>query len=96
MAKTKEANYMNRIVRDPNIMVGKPVVKGTRVPVETVIAHLADNPDLADLFEAYPRLTVEDVKACLAFAEEQVKKVRKPRYGGTRRQARPLYEVPLR
>jgi uncharacterized protein (DUF433 family) len=58
----------NRIIQDPEIMVGKPVVKGTRIPVERVIAHLAHNPDLNDLFAAYPELTVEDVKACLAYA----------------------------
>ena len=46
-------------------MVGKPVVRGTRIPVERVLAHLADNPELSDLFEALPRLTLEDVRACL-------------------------------
>lgn len=48
--------------------MGKPVVRGTRIPVERVIAHLARNPDLTDLFEAYPELTTEDVKACLEYA----------------------------
>jgi uncharacterized protein (DUF433 family) len=43
-------------------------VKGTRIPVERVIAHLAHHPDLNDLFAAYPELPVEDVKACLACA----------------------------
>ena len=49
-------------------MAGKPVVKGTRVPVERVIQHLADNPDVNDLFQAFPHLTMEDVQACLAYA----------------------------
>jgi uncharacterized protein (DUF433 family) len=49
-------------------MVGKPVVRGTRIPVERVVAHLAHNPDLEDLFGAYPELTVDDVKACLHYA----------------------------
>ena len=48
-------------------MVGKPVVKGTRIPVERVIQHLAENPDLDDLFQAFPHLILEDVKACLAY-----------------------------
>ncbi|MDO8669845.1 MAG: DUF433 domain-containing protein [Dehalococcoidia bacterium] len=56
------------MVEDPEIMVGKPVVKGTRIPVELVLQHLEENPDLEDLFAAFPRLTMEDVKACLAFA----------------------------
>jgi len=58
----------DRIIHDPQVMVGKPVIKGTRIPVERVIAHLAHNPDLDDLFGAYPELTVEDVKASLRYA----------------------------
>ncbi len=61
--------YEDRIVVDPEIMVGKPVVKGTRIPVELVLAHLAETPDIADLFAAYPRLTLDDIKACLAYAK---------------------------
>ena len=57
-----------RIVQDPRIMVGKPVVRGTRIPVERVIAHLAHTPDLDDLFAAYPELTIEDVQAVLRYA----------------------------
>ena len=55
-------------------MVGKPVVKGTRIPVERVIAHLAHNPDLDDLFGAYPELTVDDVKACLHYAHDALER----------------------
>ncbi len=66
------ALYEDRIVTDPEILVGKPTVKGTRIPVELVLAHMAENPDLAELFAAYPRLTIEDVKACLAYAEAAV------------------------
>jgi uncharacterized protein (DUF433 family) len=64
----KQQTYKNRITTNPSVMVGKPVVKGTRIPVERVVAHLANNPDLTDLFAAYPDLTVEDVKACLQYA----------------------------
>ncbi|HKO23562.1 MAG TPA: DUF433 domain-containing protein [Chloroflexota bacterium] len=60
--KEEQPGDTSRIIQDPEIMVGKPVVKGTRIPVERVIAHLAHNPDLNDLFAAYPELTVEDVK----------------------------------
>jgi uncharacterized protein (DUF433 family) len=66
--KEEQPGDTSRIIQDPEIMVGKPVVKGTRIPVERVIAHLAHNPDLNDLFAAYPELTVDDVKACLAYA----------------------------
>jgi uncharacterized protein (DUF433 family) len=66
--------YKDRIVRDPRIMVGKPVVKGTRIPVERVIQHLADNPDVDDLFQAFPNLTIDDVKACLAYAHAKLER----------------------
>ncbi|MGI8976091.1 MAG: DUF433 domain-containing protein, partial [Thermomicrobiales bacterium] len=47
-------HYLDRISEDPRVMVGKPVVKGTRVTVERVLAHLAETPDLDDLFAAFP------------------------------------------
>jgi uncharacterized protein (DUF433 family) len=68
--------YHDRITTNPKVMVGKPVVKGTRIPVEQVVAHLANNPDLDDLFAAYPDLTIADVKACLAYAYHAVERLR--------------------
>jgi uncharacterized protein (DUF433 family) len=62
------------ITVDPDVMVGKPVVKGTRIPVELVLAKLAANPDLGELFLDYPELTVEDVKASLRYASTLVPK----------------------
>jgi uncharacterized protein (DUF433 family) len=72
----ERTNYLDRITQDPKVMVGKPVVRGTRAPVERVLAHLADNPDLDDLFEAFPHLQIEDVKACLAYAHHAVERMR--------------------
>ena len=66
------ATDAERILVDPRILTGKPVVKGTRIPVELVLKHLAQNPDVQELFAAYPRLTLEDVKACLAYAHKLV------------------------
>lgn len=57
-----------RITIDPKVMAGKPVIKGTRMPVELVLAKLAANPDLEEVFLDYPELTLDDVKACLAYA----------------------------
>jgi uncharacterized protein (DUF433 family) len=68
--RTPEIN--ERIMQDPDVLVGKPVVAGTRIPVALVLGHLAQNPDLQDLFSAYPELTVQDVKACLAYAQAAV------------------------
>jgi uncharacterized protein (DUF433 family) len=85
MAKEKPT-YQDRIIADPEIMVGKPVVKGTRIPVELVLGELAANPDLDELFAAYPRLTIDDVRACLDYAQALAagKKVH-PRPGAIRR-----------
>lgn len=69
MAKPAQTTN-DRIVRDPRIMVGKPVIRGTRIPVERVIAHLAAHPSLDDLFAAYPELTMDDVRAALAYAHD--------------------------
>ena len=68
-------SHLDRIVQDPDIMAGKPVVRGTRIPVERVLAHLEEN-DRADLFEAFPELTDADVRACLAFARLAVERQR--------------------
>jgi uncharacterized protein (DUF433 family) len=62
------ATYRDRIVRDPNVLVGKPTVEGTRISVDLVLQVLAYDPDLDELFAAYPRLTVDDVMAVLAYA----------------------------
>lgn len=75
MATAPTPAYSQRITRNPKIMAGKPVVKGTRVPVERVIRHLADNPDVNDVFQAFPHLTIEDVKACLAYAYEEIERI---------------------
>lgn len=65
-----------RIVRDPDILVGKPVVRGTRIPVDVVLQYLSHTPDFDQLFADYPRLTIEDVQACLAYAQARVEKSR--------------------
>lgn len=59
--------HQSRIVVDPEVMAGKPVVRGTRIPVERVLKHLEEN-DRADLFAAFPELTEEDVRASIAYA----------------------------
>ena len=61
--------YKDRIIIDPEIMVGKPVVKGTRIPVELVLKRLAQDLNVETLLEAYPRLTLEDIRACLEYAQ---------------------------
>ncbi len=85
---TEQPPHRDRIIQDPQIMVGQPVIRGTRIPVALVLGHLAHNPDLDELFAAYPHLTVEDVKAVLAYAHDAVEAThkrdgRKPVTGAT-------------
>ncbi len=47
-------------------------MRGTRIAVELVLRHLAENPDTTELLAAFPRLTIDDVKACLAYAQARV------------------------
>jgi uncharacterized protein (DUF433 family) len=60
--------HTERIIQDPNILAGKPVVRGTRIPVTLILEYLANNPDFEALVADYPRLTMDDIKACLGFA----------------------------
>jgi len=59
--------YQERIVIDPQILVGKPIVRGTRIAVEFVIELLANGWSHEDILRNYPRLTLEDILACLGY-----------------------------
>lgn len=61
-------DYLTRIVRDPKICGGEPVIKGTRVPLRTVLASLAEGDSIQDILRDFPTLTEEDVRAVIAFA----------------------------
>lgn len=62
----------DRIVQNPAALFTQPVIEGTLVPVEMVLAHLASNPDFDELLTHYPELTMDDVRACLAYAQSLV------------------------
>jgi uncharacterized protein (DUF433 family) len=66
----------DRIVLDPAILAGKPVIRGTRLSVEFVIGLLADGWSEADLAANYPGLSHEDVLACLAYARDRLREER--------------------
>ena len=70
--KEDTQTYQQRIVADPKILAGKPVVKGTRISVDLVLEELAHNPDITELLAAHPDLTQTDVQACLAYAKAMV------------------------
>jgi len=60
----------DRIEINPQVMLGKPVIRGTRIPVELILRKLSEGATEADLLDAYPRLTVEDIRAALAYAAD--------------------------
>lgn len=62
-----------RVVVDPRILVGKPVVKGTRIAVEFVLDLLAGGSSEAEILDNYPGLTHADILACVAYAAEIVR-----------------------
>ncbi len=61
-----------RIEINPAVMLGKPVIRGTRIPVELLLRKLSEGAATAELLDAYPRLTEDDVRACLAYAADAV------------------------
>jgi uncharacterized protein (DUF433 family) len=60
----------NRIEINPDIMLGKPVIRGTRLPVELILRKLSEGVTEAELLDAYPRLTRADIQAALAYAAD--------------------------
>lgn len=63
-------NWQDLIAVDPKVLLGKPVVKGTRISVELVIDLLAAGWTDEQILNSYPNLTAEDIRACLAYAGE--------------------------
>ena len=61
-----------RVILDPKIMVGKPIIKGTRLTVEFILNLLAHAASAAEIIEEYNGLTEEDVRACLLFAKNSL------------------------
>ena len=62
----------DRIEINPEIMLGKPVIRGTRIPVELVLRKLSEGATERELIDAYPSLTVENIKAALAYAARTI------------------------
>lgn len=67
-----------RIVCDPDILCGKPVIAGTRISVELILDHLGHGDSVDDLLADYPRLTRQQVLAAILFASEAMRTYRQP------------------
>lgn len=69
MAQVKDDELLKRLAIDPKVMLGKPVIRGTRLTVEYIIDRLANGATPADITSEYDGVTAEDITACLLFAE---------------------------
>jgi uncharacterized protein (DUF433 family) len=68
------AELLARITINPKVMVGKPVIKGTRLTVSYILSLLAHGATVAEILDEYQGLTVEDIQACQLFAAEALEK----------------------
>ena len=59
---------LERIEIDPRVMLGKPVIRGTRIPVEQILRKLAQSISADEILADFPRLTLDDIRAALAYA----------------------------
>jgi uncharacterized protein (DUF433 family) len=67
-------DYKDRIECKPDVLLGKPVIKGTRVSVELILERLSQGASVPDLLEAYPHITQNDILAALSYASAALSK----------------------
>ena len=65
-----EKELLNRIVIDPKIMVGKPIIKGTRLTVQYILGLLAQGMTVEEIIQEYKNVTKEDILACFSFVRD--------------------------
>jgi len=65
-------NYSKRIISDPEIMLGKPIIKGTRITVELILRKIADGMNIDELLKGYPQLKKADVLAALSYSADVI------------------------
>jgi uncharacterized protein (DUF433 family) len=65
-------NWQSRITINPNVLVGKPTIKGTRLSVELIIDLLAQGWSTDEILRNYPGILIEDIQACLSYASESL------------------------
>lgn len=67
-----DQQLLQRIVTDPKVMVGKPVIKGTRLTVELILNLLAHGATVEEILDEYDGLSRDDIQACLLFASQSL------------------------
>ena len=68
----RDESLLKRIIVDPMVMVGKPIIKGTRLTVELVLNLLAHGSTVREIVNEYDGLTVQDIQACILFASKSL------------------------
>ena len=61
-------DYKEKITANPKVMLGKPVIKGTRITVELILRKIAGGYSFDEIIEMYPHITKEDILACVGYA----------------------------
>jgi uncharacterized protein (DUF433 family) len=69
---------LKRITFDPNVMGGKPCIRGMRVTVGTIVGLVAENYSVSDILKAYPYLEEEDIRQALSYASWRVEEIELP------------------
>ncbi len=72
----KPMNYLDYISIDPNIRFGRPCIKGTRISVSDVLGWMASGMSMDEILADFPELTMDQLKACLAFAADREQKLK--------------------
>ncbi len=65
-------DYREKITSDPNIMMGKPIIKGTRITVELILRKLSEDMTIEELLKAYPHLSKEDILAVISYSADVI------------------------
>lgn len=65
--------YNDRINIDPDIMLGKPIIRGTRIPIELIVWKIGEGMLQEDLLDAYPNIAKEDIRAALLYAADIIR-----------------------
>ena len=67
-----ETNYKDKIESNPDIMLGKPVIKGTRITVELILKRLSEGASMDEILEGYSNITKDDILACLSYSADVI------------------------
>ena len=68
-------DWRSHISSDPSIMFGKPCIKNTRIPVDIILEKLGNGYSISGLLEAYPKISEQDIKACMLYASVSISNI---------------------